>query len=101
MRIFIGILILLFVWLQYKLWYTDGGLLELWDLKHAITEQQNTNAALEAKNKVLAAEVEDLKLGIAAIEERARDELGMIKENETFYQIVNDGKTNVNHSSQQ
>ena len=101
MRIFIGILILLFVWLQYKLWYTDGGLLELWDLKYAIAEQENTNAALAAKNKVLAAEVEDLKLGIAAIEERARDELGMIKEDETFYQVVNDGKTNDNYSSQQ
>jgi cell division protein FtsB len=100
MRIFIAILILLFVWLQYKLWYTDGGLLELWSLKQTIAEQQNTNAALEAKNKVLAAEVEDLKLGTAAIEERARDELGMIKEEETFYQIV-DGKTDANHSSQQ
>ena len=88
MRIITIILIILFAWLQYKLWLNDGGLLEFWQIKEAVVQQKAENQKMSEKNQTLAAEVEDLKLGVAALEERARDELGMIKEDETFYQVV-------------
>jgi len=99
MRLTILLLILLFIGLQYKLWWGDGGLLELWQLKQSVVQQQSLNSNMEEQNSALAAEVEDLKMGDAALEERARTELGMIKDDEIFYQIVN-GSANVNNSSQ-
>jgi cell division protein FtsB len=105
MRITILILILLFLGLQYKLWFADGGLLELWQLRQNVVEQQSSNQERVDENQKLAAEVADLKLGVAALEERARNELGMIKDDEIFYQIVEDknskGNTHANDSSQQ
>lgn len=88
MRALIAILVILLVLLQYKLWFGDGGLLKVYRLERAVAEQERENAALEARNRALEAEVRDLKQGTAAIEERARTELGMIKEGETFYQEV-------------
>lgn len=100
MRIAISILVILFVWLQYKLWFTDGGLVELWDSREAVAEQKSSNQQITEKNQALSAEVDDLKLGVAALEERARNELGMIKEDELFFQVVDSEKIDVNHSSQ-
>lgn len=81
-------LVLLLVLLQYPLWFGNGGVYALWKLKREIAAQREENAELRGRNQALAADVVDLKQGLAAIEERARIELGMIKQGETFYQIV-------------
>ena len=74
--------------LQYDLWLGDGSLTSAWQLQGAIRGQLAENSRLKSRNDTLAAEVEDLKSGLAAIEERARSELGMIKKDETFVQTV-------------
>lgn len=74
--------------LQYPLWFGDGGALRLWRLEREIAAQEAENAQLRERNAALEAEVVDLKSGLEAVEERARAELGMIKKNETFYQVV-------------
>lgn len=88
MKIIIAVLALLFVLLQSKLWFGEGSMKDVWQLKDAIAEQSIENAQLKERNQTLIAEVDDLKQGLDAIEERARSELGMIKKNETFYQVV-------------
>ena len=74
--------------LQHRLWFGHGSLPEVYSLEARKAWQQRENAALEERNAALAAEVIDLKEGLAAIEEIARGEMGMIKEGETFYQII-------------
>ncbi len=74
--------------LQYRLWLSDDGVRELSRLGEAVEHQKAENAELEARNEQLVAEVADLKAGMAAIEERARSELGMIGRNRTFFQVV-------------
>src|SRR6185437_2479993 len=74
--------------LQYRIWISDDGLRGVERLQHAVVAQQKLNAGLAERNSRLAAEVKDLKSGTAAIEERARTDLGMIGPNETFYQVV-------------
>lgn len=74
--------------LQYPLWFGSGGLLTLWQLQREIDHQRAENARLKERNEALEAEVADLKQGLAAIEERARNELGMVKKGETFFQVV-------------
>lgn len=74
--------------LQYRIWVSDDGLRGVGRLQHAVAAQQKLNASLTERNSRLAAEVQDLKAGTAAIEERARSDLGMIGPNETFYQVV-------------
>ena len=76
--------------LQYDLWFGDGSLTAAWRFEERIVEQQQDNEHLQLRNEALAAEVTDLKSGSAAIEERARSELGMIKQGETFVQIVDE-----------
>ena len=83
-----GALLVLFLVLQYQLWVSDGGIPNLRRLQKELAEQRVINERLEARNRALQAEVEDLKKGLAAIEELAREDLGMIKEGETFFQIV-------------
>jgi cell division protein FtsB len=80
----------LFVVLQYALWFGDGGLIASWRLKREITAQHAENVRLTQRNDALAAEVVDLKQGLAAVEERARAELGMVKKGETFYQVIDE-----------
>jgi cell division protein FtsB len=79
---------ILSVLLQFKLWFGDGSLKDVWALDDAIAVQVAENAQLKERNQTLAAEVADLKQGYEAVEERARYELGMIKQGETFFQIV-------------
>jgi cell division protein FtsB len=74
--------------LQYRIWISDDGMRGVERLQRAVTAQQKLNATLTARNSRLEAEVQDLKSGTAAIEERARSDLGMIGPNETFYQVV-------------
>ncbi len=88
MKTIIAALAVLFVLLQYKLWFGEGSMMEVWKLDRAIAVQGAENAQLLERNQALAAEVADLKQGVDAIEERARRELGMIKEGETFFQVV-------------
>jgi cell division protein FtsB len=81
-------LVVVVLLLQYRLWLSNDGVSELRRLAAAVEAQKAENAELEARNLQLVAEVQDLKGGDAAIEERARSELGMIGRNETFYQVV-------------
>lgn len=90
MRALIAILLVLLLVLQFKLWFGDGGLIEVRQLRQAIATQQDENAQLRERNDALEAEVTDLRNGLAAIEERARSELGMVIRGETFYQLVED-----------
>ena len=88
MRILIGLLILLLFLLQYRLWVGPGSLADVSNLKQEISAQREELVALRERNRALQAEVEDLRSGQSAIEERARSELGMIKEGEIFYQVI-------------
>jgi cell division protein FtsB len=74
--------------LQYRLWLSPDGAHEVLRLQSAVATQQAENERLLERNRQLAAEVRDLKQGYAALEERARTDLGMISGNETFYQVV-------------
>ena len=74
--------------LQYRLWLSGDGVRELARLSEAVERQKAENEEAQERNQQLVAEVADLKAGMAAIEERARSELGMIGRNETFYQVV-------------
>ncbi|ADE15756.1 Septum formation initiator [Nitrosococcus halophilus Nc 4] len=88
MRFVVGLLLVLFLALQYQLWVSEDGLGELRRLSRSIQQQRQENAALVERNQVLDAEVRDLKSGLDALEERARSELGMVKQGETFFQII-------------
>lgn len=88
MRILAAILAACILALQYPLWVGKGGWMRVWDLDRQVAAQKDANSRLEARNAVLDAEVRDLKQGTDAIEERARFELGMIKQDEIFFQIV-------------
>lgn len=82
------ILLSLLLVLQYTLWFGNGGLLRVWQLNAMVEEQKLENDKLTDRNRALEAEVIDLKQGLDAIEERARSDLGMIKKDETFFQVV-------------
>ena len=82
------VLIGLLVLLQYPLWFGSGGVLAVWHLNREISTQQQENAKLKDRNEALEADVNDLKQGLDAIEERARMELGMVKKGETFFQVI-------------
>lgn len=83
-----AVLAVLVVGLQANLWFGENGLLALLDLKERVNLQQEENKQLIFRNQQLDAEVVDLKQGLASVEERARRELGMIKRNERFYQLL-------------
>ena len=87
-KIVLYVLVGLLLALQYPLWFGNGGILALWQLQRELTTHQTEIAQLRERNRALEAEVVDLKQGLEAIEERARNELGMIKKGETFYQII-------------
>jgi cell division protein FtsB len=82
------IFVILIALLQYPLWLGKGSWLRVWNVNQQISEQKEKNIAAKQRNETLNAEVRDLKQGSAAIEERARTELGMIKQDEVFYQVI-------------
>jgi cell division protein FtsB len=82
------ILITLIALLQYPLWLGKGSWLRVWKVNQQVEKQQEENSASQQRNDALRAEVRDLKQGNDAVEERARNELGMIKPDEVFYQII-------------
>lgn len=88
LRIIAILLLAAFLALQYRLWLSPNGMRDLWRTEQAIEAQAEENARLAERNRTLAAEVRDLKEGRAAIEERARTDLGMVGSNETFFQVV-------------
>lgn len=90
MKVLFVALILLLLMLQFRFWFGDGGQVEVRDLRRTVVAQKIENAQLKERNASLEAEVKDLKQGLAAIEERARSDLGMIKQGETFYQTVDE-----------
>jgi cell division protein FtsB len=92
MKYLAAALLALLVLLQYRLWFGDGGMREVGQLRAQIETQRQENESLRERNRTLAAEVQDLKKGTIAIEERARTDLGMIGKSETFYQVVTDEK---------
>jgi cell division protein FtsB len=88
MRVITVILVLFLSLLQYRLWFGKNSVPDYLALENEVTRQQQDNDKLKQRNKVLYADTDDLKSGVEAIEERARNELGMIKEGETFFRIV-------------
>ena len=88
MKILIGILILLLIGLQYKLWLGDGSLSEVVQLSRELDLQKEKLRLLEERNRILEAQVLDLQNGLDAFEEKARNDLGMIKQGETFIQLI-------------
>jgi cell division protein FtsB len=88
MKILGGVLAALIVLIQVPLWLGKGGWLRVWEVDRHLDGQRTRNLELQARNRSLEAEVLDLKQGVDALEERARYELGMIKSDEVFFQIV-------------
>ena len=84
------ILVALVGLIQYPLWLGKGSWLRVWDVDQQIAAQRDVNARLKARNAALDAEVRDLKQGLDAIEERARSELGMVRQDEIFFQVLED-----------
>ena len=80
----------LVVAVQYPLWAGKGGWFRVWEVDQQIAAQRESNAKLKARNVALDAEVRDLKQGLDAIEERARSELGMIRQDEIFFHLLDD-----------
>ena len=74
--------------LQYPLWIGKGSWMRVWELDRSLAQQRLANAKLKARNDAIEADVKDLKQGMEAVEERARMELGMIRKDEVFYQVV-------------
>jgi cell division protein FtsB len=88
MRFLIVVLVVVLVALQFRLWLSDDGLREVWRLQAEVERRTAENDRQAERNAALQAEVADLKQGLAAVEERARTDLGMVQSGETFYQIV-------------
>ncbi|MDH3695661.1 MAG: cell division protein FtsB [Gammaproteobacteria bacterium] len=88
MRIVSWTLVVMLVMLNATLWFGDKGVADLHQLSRTVDAAKQENQTLKDRNQTLRAEVSDLKTGLNVIEQRARTELGMIKKNETFYQIV-------------
>ena len=78
--------------LQYPLWAGKGSWMRVWELERQVEQQKQAHARLKARNDALEADVRDLKEGTSALEERARSELGMIRKDETFFQVVRTAK---------
>jgi cell division protein FtsB len=77
--------------IQYPLWLGKGSWLRVWEVEQQIRDQREANRRLQVRNQALDAEVLDLKQGLEAVEERARSELGMIKQDEVFFQVLDGG----------
>lgn len=88
MRWLLVILTLILLFLQYRLWVGEGSLAQKQVLEHKVEAQRQENAVLRERNQILANEVSNLKDGLESVEERARKDLGMIKDGETFYMVV-------------
>lgn len=88
MKALVATLVVILLVLQWRLWAGDGGLTDLQRLERQLAVQEAENATLRQRNQMLESEVLDLKNGLEAVEERARADLGMIRDDETFYMII-------------
>ncbi|MEM7358689.1 MAG: cell division protein FtsB [Pseudomonadota bacterium] len=88
MKFLASLLFVLLIFLQLQLWFGSHGVFQLWSLQRNIDQEQANNDALITRNEQLHAEVQELKEGREALEERARSQLGFIKEGEKFYRLV-------------
>ena len=88
MKILIGVFLIILIALQYQLWVHPDGLSKMLHLKHAVLAEESINKKLIDRNEKLTADVVGLKRGNESIEERARNELGMIKDGESYYQLI-------------
>lgn len=88
MKVLTLVLAGLIVLIQYPLWVGKGSWFRVWEVDQQIRAQRETNRELQARNAALEAEVRDLKVGLDAVEERARSELGMIRQDEIFFQVL-------------
>lgn len=94
MKLLTLVLVALIALLQYPLWLGKGSWLRVWEVNQQVITQHETNQQLKIRNAALDAEVRDLKQGHDAIEERARSELGMIKQDEIFFQVLENSENN-------
>ncbi|MBV7316726.1 cell division protein FtsB [Shewanella sp. NIFS-20-20] len=88
MKRFVLLMVILLAVLQYRLWFGENSVPEYFQLEQQIANQQQSNTKLVERNDILREEISDLRRGTGAIEERARNELGMVKQGETFYRVV-------------
>ncbi|MBL8258504.1 MAG: cell division protein FtsB [Candidatus Competibacteraceae bacterium] len=88
MQILVAALIAALLALQYLLWIDEDGVRQSYALRVSVQAQTEANAALNERNRALEADIQDLKTGMTAIEERARSEMGMIRQDETFYRLL-------------
>jgi len=93
MRIIIGVLLALVLLLQYRLWFAEGGIAEGVRLKEKIALEEQRNAELKARNDVLARQVLELQNGHRAVEQHAREELGLVMEDEQYYQFIEESES--------
>jgi len=98
-RILVGILGALILLVQFPLWLGKGGWLRVWEVDRQLDAQRAKNEQLQVRNQALDAEVRDLKQGLEALEERARYELGMVKSDEVFFQIVEKNRAQASSAS--
>ena len=82
------VIAIIFIWLQYQLWFDESGVRSSMQMQNKIEEQKELNAALDARNQVLSEEIISIKSGMGSIEAKARKELGMVKEGETYFIVV-------------
>ena len=92
MRILASFLFALLIFLQLQLWFGSHGMFQLWSLQNNIDQEKSTNDHLTQRNEQLHAQVRELKKGEEALEERARNQLGFIKDGETFYRVISSKK---------
>ena len=90
MKILAGVLGALIILIQVPLWLGKGSWLRVWEVERQVEAARDKNGKLEVRNEGLAAEVKDLKTGTDAVEERARYELGMVRKDEVFFQVVDE-----------
>ena len=93
MRTLAIVLVILIAAIQTQLWFGKGGWIRVWELDRQVDAQREANDKLRTRNAALDAEVRDLKTGYDAIEERARNDLGMIRQDEVFYQVIQAPRT--------
>ena len=87
-RVTLALLVVVLGLLQYRLWVSPDGVCEVWRLDEAVDAQRSSNEVLVERNARLDAEVQDLREGLESVEERARNELGMVRESESFFQVI-------------
>ncbi|TRW49609.1 cell division protein FtsB [Aliidiomarina halalkaliphila] len=88
MRVFTIIVIAIVLMLQYRVWFGQHGMSDLRELRQEVERQEQANQSLQQRNQLLAADIDDLRSALEAVEERARNELGLVQPNETFFRLI-------------